>query len=92
MRIDLHELASLRRLGTPKGITSVCSAHPVVLRAAARHGRDTGSTVLIEATCNQVNHQGGYTGLQPADFASLVRRIAGEEECPERLLVLSWPR
>ncbi|WP_206456283.1 D-tagatose-bisphosphate aldolase, class II, non-catalytic subunit [Aurantimonas marina] len=84
----LDHLADLRRAGTPCGITSVCSAHPVVLRAALRHGRETGATVLIEATCNQVNHQGGYTGMQPADFAALVGRIAEEEGCPAKQIVL----
>ncbi len=88
MQIALTELAALRAEGRPAGITSVCSAHPVVLRAALRHGRDRSSTVLIEATCNQVNHLGGYTGMTPADFAALVLRIAKEEGCPESLIVL----
>lgn len=88
MRIGLDQLAGLRCEGTPRGITSVCSAHPVVLRAALRHGRETGATVLIEATCNQVNHHGGYTGMEPADFASLVDTIAEEEGCPAEQIVL----
>jgi D-tagatose-1,6-bisphosphate aldolase subunit GatZ/KbaZ len=88
MQIELSKLAALRAQGRPTGITSVCSAHPIVLRAALRHGRDHSSTVLIEATCNQVNHLGGYTGMTPADFATLVRRIANEEGCPENLIVL----
>ncbi len=71
MQVRLTELAGLRRDGTPMGVTSVCSAHPVVLRAALRYGKATLTTVLIEATCNQVNHLGGYTGMQPADFAAL---------------------
>lgn len=88
MQIQLSELAALRRQGPPKGITSVCSAHPMVLRAALRYGRDTSSTVLIEATCNQVNHLGGYTGMLPADFAALVWKLALEEGCQKELIVL----
>ena len=88
MRVRLGELAALRAHGTPRGITSVCSAHPLVIRAALRHGRDSGATALIEATCNQVNHQGGYTGLTPNDFATLVHEIAEEENCPRDLIVL----
>ena len=87
-RVRLDRLAQLRRDGTPRGITSVCSAHPLVLRAALRHGRETGATVLIEATCNQVNHPGGYTGMRPADFAALVAAIAAEEACPPEQIVL----
>lgn len=88
MHVQLDQLAALRRSGAPRGITSICSAHPVVLRAALRHGTETGATVLIEATCNQVNHQGGYTGMQPADFAAMVATIAAEEGCSARRIVL----
>ena len=88
MQIHLGELARLRAEGRPTGITSVCSAHPLVLRAALRHGQLHSSTVLIEATCNQVNHLGGYTGMTPADFAALVQHIAEEEDCPSELVVL----
>ncbi|MGP3699530.1 D-tagatose-bisphosphate aldolase, class II, non-catalytic subunit [Rhodobacter sp. NSM] len=88
MRATLDQLSALRRDGVPCGIASICSAHPLVLRAALRHGRDTGATVLIEATCNQVNHEGGYTGMTPSDFAALVLRLAGEEGCPREQIVL----
>ncbi|WP_027686040.1 D-tagatose-bisphosphate aldolase, class II, non-catalytic subunit [Rhizobium leguminosarum] len=88
MQVHLNELAKLRSEGHPRGVTSVCSAHPIVLRAALRHGRQHESTVLIEATCNQVNHLGGYTGMTPSDFASLVMKIAAEEGCPENLILL----
>jgi D-tagatose 6-phosphate 4-epimerase len=88
MGVKLKELAELRRSNTPRGVTSVCSAHPLVLRAALRFGRDHNNTVLIEATCNQVNHLGGYTGMTPADFAALVFAIAREESCPKELIIL----
>lgn len=88
MSPDLTDLAPLCRKGTPHGIVSVCSAHPLVLRAALRHGRTSGARVLIEATCNQVNHQGGYTGMTPADFAALVQNMATEERCPEAQITL----
>ncbi len=84
----LTELAGAMRAGRPRGVTSVCSAHPIVLRAALQHGRDTQSAVLIEATCNQVNQHGGYTGMTPTDFAALVRGLAQEEGCPEDLILL----
>ncbi len=35
--------------------------------------------MLIEATCNQVNHEGGYTGMTPADFRRFVLGIAAAE-------------
>ncbi|PSJ56784.1 D-tagatose-bisphosphate aldolase, class II, non-catalytic subunit [Kumtagia ephedrae] len=83
----LMDLAAARRGNSPRGITSVCSAHPLVIRAAARNAAKHGDTLLIEATCNQVNQFGGYTGMQPADFVALVDRIAREERLPgERII------
>ena len=61
----------------PAGITSVCSAHPLVIEAAvAGRAVADGTAVLIEATSNQVDQFGGYTGLRPADFRRLVEEIA----------------
>ena len=67
-----------------RGITSVCSAHPWVIRAAAAQARDDGTLLLIEATCNQVNQDGGYTGMRPADFRDFVRELAGRAHLPDR--------
>ncbi|OWU73028.1 tagatose-bisphosphate aldolase [Marinibacterium profundimaris] len=65
-----------RQRGDHLGITSVCSAHPVVIEAALRLGQARDRTVLIEATCNQVNQDGGYTGMAPRDFRAFVEAIA----------------
>jgi D-tagatose-1,6-bisphosphate aldolase subunit GatZ/KbaZ len=72
----------------PRGITSVCSAHPLVLEAALVQGRDDAAPVLIEATSNQVDQFGGYTGLRPADFRALVEEIAARVGFPTDRLVL----
>ena len=84
----LRQLASSRRDGAPVGITSVCSAHPIVIRAAARNAARHSGTLLIEATCNQVNQFGGYTGMRPDEFVRLVKRIAAEENPPESHIIL----
>jgi D-tagatose-bisphosphate aldolase class II non-catalytic subunit len=75
----LVALAANFRAGRPGGMTSVCSAHPQVIAAALCLGRQQASRVLIEATCNQVNQDGGYTGMTPADFRRFVEGIAGAE-------------
>ena len=78
--MNLHPLAQLapaRAAGTPLGITSVCSAHPLVLDAALLQAQADGQPALIEATCNQVNQEGGYTGMTPAAFRDQVVGIAG---------------
>jgi D-tagatose-bisphosphate aldolase class II non-catalytic subunit len=58
------------------GVASVCTANPVAIEAALSLGLKTGRRVLIEATCNQVNQEGGYTGMTPADFRRFVEGIA----------------
>ena len=72
----------------PSGVTSVCSAHPLVVEAALRQAASDGAAVLIEATCNQVNHTGGYTGLTPAAFRDEVYRIADQVGFPRQRVVL----
>lgn len=72
----LYDIVHAFHNGTPKGITSVCSAHPWVIEAALRFAKKRGTPALIEATCNQVNQEGGYTGMTPADFRDFVTGIA----------------
>ena len=84
----LTDLAGRFHAGAPIGIASICSAHPLVLRAAVQHARDTGGTILIEATCNQVNHEGGYTGMTPRAFADHVAALMSEEGCPADRVIL----
>jgi D-tagatose-1,6-bisphosphate aldolase subunit GatZ/KbaZ len=75
--------------GRPVGLTSLCSAHPLVLRACMRHALQRGTgIVLIEATCNQVNPDGGYTGMTARDFHRFVHGLAGTEGLPLDRLVL----
>jgi len=72
----IAKLIERRRAGEIVGIPSICSAHPMVIEAALRRCKHDGAPALIEATCNQVNHEGGYTGMTPRDFAAQVRSIA----------------
>jgi len=65
-----------RRAGELVGIPSICSSHPMVIEAALRRCKQDGAPALIEATCNQVNHEGGYTGMTPRDFVARVESVA----------------
>lgn len=71
----MKELVRKHKAGQQIGICSVCSAHPLVLEAALRFDLDTNNDVLIEATSNQVNQFGGYTGMKPADFKHPVHTV-----------------
>lgn len=76
MTRPLPRLVSERLTSWRAGVTSVCTAHPIAIEAALSLALRTGKRVLIEATCNQVNQEGGYTGMTPADFRKFVERIA----------------
>lgn len=84
----LRDRFSSHRQGDRVGVTSVCSAHPLVLEAAARQVHSDGGVLLIEATSNQVDQYGGYTGMVPADFAALVHDIVDQVGLPRDRLVL----
>lgn len=84
----LDYLVASHHFGHPLGLTSVCSAHPLVIEAALRHGLAHNRPVLIEATCNQVNQFGGYTGQTPADFARFVTELADRLGFPRQNLLL----
>ncbi|MDA5523010.1 tagatose-bisphosphate aldolase subunit KbaZ [Yersinia kristensenii] len=84
----LTEFVADHKQDTGCGIFAVCSAHPLVLEAAMRHARDTQSTLLIEATSNQVDQYGGYTGMTPADFREFVERMADNHHFPRNQLIL----
>ena len=58
------------------GIFSICSANELVIEASMENAASTDSYVLIEATANQVNQFGGYTGMTPADFRAYVYSLA----------------
>src|SRR3984957_8652916 len=84
----LLELLRAHKAGSGSGICSVCSSHPLVIEAALREAGRDGQYVLIEATSNQVNQFGGYTGMRPAEFKAYVSGIATRAALPmDRVLL-----
>ncbi|WP_396599670.1 D-tagatose-bisphosphate aldolase, class II, non-catalytic subunit [Frigoribacterium sp. R86507] len=66
------------KAGKAVGIYAVCSAHPAVLEASILQALEDDSYLLIEATSNQVDQFGGYTGMRPVDFRELVFALADD--------------
>lgn len=71
-----------------QGIYSICSANEYVIEAALERGLVDGQLILIEATANQVNQFGGYTGMEPKDFRDFVYHIAAKVNFPLEKLIL----
>lgn len=84
----LEHLGPAYAAGVPFSLYSVCSAHPLVLRGAIQQALADRSPLLVEATSNQVNQFGGYTGMRPAAFRDFVIALAKEERFdPENLIL-----
>ena len=84
----LQSIADWRSRSGPSGIPSICTANSMAIEAAMRCTAPTALPLLIEATCNQVNQEGGYTGMTPGGFRNFVEDIAlrvGFD--PERLIL-----
>ncbi|MBE0377284.1 D-tagatose-bisphosphate aldolase, class II, non-catalytic subunit [Pseudoalteromonas prydzensis] len=84
----LQQLIAANKRGEKQGIYAVCSAHPLVLEAAILQAKQDNSYLLIEATANQVNQFGGYTGMLPADFMAFIEQLATKQEFAIDKLIL----
>ena len=84
----MKEMLQKRAAGSKEGIWSVCSANRYVIAAAMRRCAAAGLPILVEATANQVNQNGGYTGMTPEDFRNFVYQIAEDEAFPTERIIL----
>jgi D-tagatose-1,6-bisphosphate aldolase subunit GatZ/KbaZ len=78
VRVSEYLQGFLRASRGQQGIYSVCSAHPWVIESAMQQAGRDGTHLLLEATSNQVNQSGGYTGMTPVMFRDYVYGIADE--------------
>ncbi len=70
------------------GIPSFCTANDLVIEACLKQALRFDDYVLVEATANQVNQFGGYTGMKPADYRDFVYSIADNVGFPREKLIL----
>ena len=78
MANTLLDIVNRQKAGEAVGICSVCSSSPFVIEAALKQAVCHHTDVLIEATANQVNQFGGYTGMLPEDFKNWVLTLADQ--------------
>jgi len=87
----MHPLKSLldqRKHSSIHGIVSICTASPKVIEACFEYYKDKQSPLIIEATANQVNQEGGYTGMKPQDYVDFVYNLARKYDFPLNRLFL----
>lgn len=70
------------------GVYSVCCSNEHVITAALEYAKDKDYPLIIESTSNQVNQFGGYTGMNPQDYAHYVYMLADTVGYPKEHIVL----
>ena len=88
MTTRMWDLIGRNRAGSAEALPSVCSTQPEVLTAALLLAREQASLLLVEATSNQVNQFGGYTGMKPVEFAQRLTELAARLGLDPEQLVL----
>ncbi len=84
----LRDIVARNRAGECIAIPSVCSAHPEVLTASLQLAAELNQPLVIEATSNQVNQFGGYTGMDAEAFVSFVGGLIQETGIDPSFVVL----
>lgn len=84
----VQDLIARNRAGETIGLPCFCTANEHVLRAVLAYAAKTGLPTVIESTCNQVNQEGGYTGMTPQDFITWLSGLAVEAGVPMDQLIL----
>ena len=85
----MRSILAKRKEGmTFAGIPSYCTANDLVIEACLKQAKRFDDHILLEATANQVNQFGGYTGMKPADYRDFVYRIADKVGFPKDKIIL----
>ncbi len=78
MENRLKNIVTAQKQGKALGVYSACSANMLVLEAVLQKGKKEDAIVLIEATANQCDQFGGYTGMTPGVFKKEVYELANK--------------
>lgn len=85
----MRAMLEKRKMGMKyAGIPSFCTASDLVIEACLKQAMRFDDYVLVEATANQVNQFGGYTGMKPADYRDFVYKIADGIGFPKDKIIL----
>ena len=70
----LHRIDELQReTGIPRTIFAACPNSPAVISASIRAAKRNNAPIYFAATLNQIDCDGGYTGMTQAEFTRLIR-------------------
>ncbi len=84
----LKNIVINNKKGIHAGCYSACTANKWVIEAVLERAKELDSFAVIEATANQVNQFGGYTGMRPADYKNMVFEIAEKVGLEKERIIL----
>ena len=77
----MDKIDHLRKEGIkPMTLLGVCPNSPAVIKAAFRAAKRNNAPILFVATLNQVDCDGGYTGMTQADFVKTLKLEARKND------------
>lgn len=85
---SIKEIVARYKKGEKAGIFSVCCSNQYVIEAAMERLIDKDIPLLVEATANQVDQFGGYTGMKPVDYVNYIYNIADKIGFPRERIIL----
>lgn len=88
MNNPLKNIIKRQKDGQAVGIYSACSANEFVIKAVLEKAKKENSVACIEATANQCDQNGGYTGMTPMDFKNFVMAQADEIQLDHKAIFL----
>ncbi|NLJ95490.1 MAG: class II D-tagatose-bisphosphate aldolase, non-catalytic subunit [Clostridiaceae bacterium] len=78
MNNKLSFLLEAKANGKYIGVPSFCTANRMAIKACMQYAKKNSQLVIFEATANQVNQDGGYTGMKPHQYIDFIEKIADE--------------
>ena len=84
----LKSIVANQKKGIHAGCYSACTANKWVIEAVLEKAKELDTFAVIEATANQVNQFGGYTGMNPQDYKDMVFQIAEKVGIDKNKIIL----
>lgn len=84
----IRNMVNKYKEGEIQGVFSVCCSNNYVIEAAMKKLLNEDMLLVVEATANQVDQFGGYTGMTPKDYVNYIYKLADKVSFPKERIVL----
>lgn len=85
---QIKDMVNRYKSGNIEGVFSVCCSNSYVIEAAMTRILDKDMPLVVEATANQVDQFGGYTGMTPKDYVNYIYELADKVSFPKERIIL----